>query len=245
MGENAGEYAGKAVEQDLGEHEDTEERVPQKVGRGYLISMEGLDGAGKTTQLQLLGNWLKERAISYVLTREPGGTALGAEIRKLLFSHPELAITPLAEAFLFQADRAQHFTTLIEPALAEGITVVTDRCLDSSIVYQGAVRGVGEALTEQLSLLATAGRLPDLTILLDLDPRFVQDRTSISSTESSSREPQSRFDRESLEFHQRLRTGFLALAQANPQRIKIVDASQPPDQVHQHITALVARLFGR
>ncbi|HZR38777.1 MAG TPA: dTMP kinase [Ktedonobacteraceae bacterium] len=211
--------------------------------QGFLISFEGLDGAGKTTQIRLLGRWLEEHAVSYVLTREPGGTALGAEIRKLLFHHPELAITPLAEAFLFQADRAQHFATLIVPALEAGITVITDRCFDSSIVYQGAVRGVGVEVCEQLSLLATGGRIPDLTILLDLNPEFVEERTQVAEHQSGLRESQSRFDREALAFHQQLREAFLALARTHPQRIKVIEASQSQEQIHQQIVALVERLL--
>ncbi|HLG74858.1 MAG TPA: dTMP kinase, partial [Ktedonobacteraceae bacterium] len=116
------------------------------MSRGYLISFEGLDGAGKTTQMDLLADWLQARGIKYIRTREPGGTPLGVEIRRLLFHHPELTITPLAEAFLFQADRAQHFATVVLPALEQGTLVLSDRCFDSSIAYQGAARGVGTEL---------------------------------------------------------------------------------------------------
>src|SRR5581483_7522086 len=116
-----------------------------EVGRhkGYLISFEGLDGAGKTTQMELLARWLDAAQQPYIRTREPGGTPLGGEIRQLLFHRPDLTITPLAEAFLFQADRAQHFSTLVLPYLEAGSLVITDRCFDSSIAYQGAARGVG------------------------------------------------------------------------------------------------------
>ena len=112
---------------------------------GKLISFEGLDGAGKTTQIELLTHWLQARGIPYLHTREPGGTPLGAEIRRLLFERPDLDITPLAEAFLFQADRAHHFSTLVLPALEAGTLVVTDRCFDASIAYQGFARNVGPA----------------------------------------------------------------------------------------------------
>src|SRR6266704_5834135 len=126
--------------------------------------------------MDLLEQWLDVRQVSYVRTREPGGTPLGVEVRHLLLNRPELAITPLAEAFLFQADRAQHFATLVIPALDEGKLVITDRCFDASIAYQGFARGVDVALIEQLSLLATQGYQPDLTILLDLDPSEVHGR---------------------------------------------------------------------
>jgi dTMP kinase len=211
------------------------------VDRGRLISFEGLDGAGKTTQMQLLEQWLTVRHIPYVRTREPGGTPLGVEIRHLLFGHSDLVITPLAEAFLFQADRAQHFSTVILPALEAGTLVITDRCFDSSIAYQGAARGVGVELVEHLSLLATQGHAPDLTILLDLDPALVHRRTD-SDNEQSGREGQSRFDRETEQFHQRLRQAYLALASRYPERIKVIDASQSAERIHKEIVELIEPL---
>lgn len=212
------------------------------MSRGRLISFEGLDGAGKTTQIRLLEQWLQERAIAYISTREAGGTPLGAEIRQLLFHRPDLVITPLAEAFLFQADRAEHFTTLILPALAKGTHVITDRCFDSSIAYQGAARGVGVELVEHLSLIATQGHVPDLTILLDLEPTLVRQRTDVSHDQSGTREQQSRFDAESDTFHITLRQAFLTLAHNHPERIKVVDASQSVEQIHEQIVGLVKRL---
>lgn len=209
------------------------------VSRGCLISFEGLDGSGKTTQMGLLEQWLQERGIAYVRTREPGGTPLGVEIRSLLFQRPDIIITPLAEAFLFQADRAQHFTNLILPKLEQGVHVLTDRCFDSSIVYQGAARGVGTTLVEQLSLVATQGHSPDLTLLLDLDPTLVSQRTDTSHDQSGLREQQSRFDTETLEFHRTLRQAFLTLAHKYPERIKVIDALQPPEHVHQKIVLLI------
>jgi len=213
------------------------------MSQGYLISFEGLDGAGKTTQMDMLGRWLEEQEIAYIRTREPGGTPLGSEIRRLLFHHPELTITPLAETFLFQADRAQHFATLVFPALAAGTLVITDRCFDSSIAYQGAAQGVGTELVEHLSLLATQNCVPDLTFFLDLDPDQVSLRTSVENDQSGQREQQSRFDRAGEQFQIRLRQAFLALAHANPERIKIINAAQTPLQVHQDILALLVQLL--
>lgn len=213
------------------------------MSRGRLISFEGLDGSGKTTQMLLLEQWLQRQGIAYVRTREPGGTPLGLEIRSLLFHRPNITITPLAEAFLFQADRAQHFTTLVLPKLEEGIHVLTDRCFDSSIAYQGAARGVGTALVEHLSLIATQGHVPDLTILLDLDPTLVQERTDISQERNGQREQQSRFDSETIAFHQTLREAFLTLARNHPERIKVIDAAQPSEWIHQRIVAFVESLL--
>ena len=213
------------------------------MNQGRLISFEGLDGAGKTTQMGLLERWLEARGISYVRTREPGGTPLGLEIRHLLLNRPDLAIVPLAEAFLFQADRAQHFATLVIPALREGNLVITDRCYDASIAYQGFARGVGVELVEQLSMLATQGYKPDLTILLDLDPSEVHRRTDMASDQSGTREKQTRFDAEEEAFHTRVREGFRALARTHPDRIKVVDASRSPEDIHLAIVGLVKPLL--
>jgi len=213
------------------------------VKKGRLISFEGLDGAGKSTQMSMLERWLEALDVPFIHTREPGGTPLGMEIRQLLLNRPELAIVALAEAFLFQADRAQHFATLVIPALHEGKLVLTDRCFDASIAYQGFARGVGVALIEQLSLLATQGYKPDLTILLDLDPSEVQSRTDIAQDQSGRREGRTRFDAEAEVFHQRVQEGFHTLARAYPERIKVVDASRSPEDIHREITRLVEPLL--
>ena len=213
------------------------------MSRGRLISFEGLDGAGKTTQMDLLEKWLEAQHILYVRTREPGGTPLGIEIRQLLLNRPELAITPLAEAFLFQADRAQHFAEIVLPALAEGKLVITDRCFDASIAYQGHARGVGIELVARLSIIATQGHIPNLTILLDLDPSQVHTRTDTGNDQSGFREGQTRFDKEAEQFHRRVREAFLTLARLYPERIKVLDASRPPQQIHEEIIALVKPLL--
>lgn len=204
--------------------------------KGRLISFEGLDGAGKTTQMRLLEQWLQEHNIAFIRTLEPGGTPLGAEIRRIVLNRPDLAIVPLAESLLFQADRAQHFARLVIPALQAGKLVITDRCYDASIVYQGYARGVGVELVEHLSMLATQGIQPDLTILLDLDPSQVHNRTV---TTAGQREERNRFDVEAVAFHQRVREGFHMLARTYPARIKVVDASQTVEAIHEAIVELV------
>ena len=211
--------------------------------KGHLISFEGLDGAGKSTQMYMLERWLEALQVPFIHTREPGGTPLGIEIRQLLLNRPELAIVPLAEAFLFQADRAQHFATVVIPALKEGKLVLTDRCFDASIAYQGYARGVDISLIEHLSLLATQGYKPDLTILLDLDPSKVHRRTDIKQDHSGMREGRTRFDEEAESFHQRVQEGFRALARAYPERIKVIDASRTPEEIHQEIIGLVQALL--
>ncbi len=207
--------------------------------KGRLISFEGLDGAGKSTQMSMLARWLEASHVPFIHTREPGGTPLGIEIRQLLLNRPELAIVPLAETFLFQADRTQHFATLVIPALQEGKLVLTDRCFDASIAYQGYGRGVDISLIEHLSLLATQGYKPDLTILLDLNPSEVHHRTDIARDLSGTREGRTRFDAEGEAFHQRVQEGFRALARAYPKRIKVVNAARTLEEIHQEIIELV------
>ncbi|MGZ3611128.1 MAG: dTMP kinase [Ktedonobacteraceae bacterium] len=211
--------------------------------KGRLISFEGLDGAGKSTQMNMLAHWLEEQHVPFIYTREPGGTPLGNEIRRLLLNRPELSIVALAEAFLFQADRAQHFATLVIPTLQEGKLILTDRCFDASVAYQGYARGVDISLIQHLSLLATQGYKPDLTIFLDLDPMQVHRRTDIAHDQSGMREVQTRFDTETEAFHQRVQEGFRALARAYPERIKVIDASRTPEEIHREIIALVEALL--
>lgn len=210
---------------------------------GKLISFEGLDGAGKTTQIELLTRWLDEWGVSYIRTREPGGTPLGLEVRRLLMDYPDLEMTPLAEAFLFQADRAQHFSRLVLPALEAGKLVITDRCFDASIAYQGFARNVGPELVAQLSMIATQGHIPDLTLLLDLDPERVRQRIDPLNDASGMREPPSRFDSETETFHRRVQQGFRLIARAHPARIRVLDASRPAEEVHREIIRLVEPLL--
>lgn len=210
--------------------------------RGRLFSFEGLDGAGKTTQIKLLTDWFDSQGLAHLSTREPGGSPLGQEIRHLLLYRPDLEITPLAEAFLFQADRAQHFASVILPALATGMHVITDRCLDSSIAYQGAARGIGTDLVTRLSLLATQEHVPDLTFFLDLDPAMVRQRTEVNEQHGRSDVP-SHFDQAAEPFQQHLRQAFLDQATRYPTRITVLDASQPVSQLHQQILALVKPLL--
>jgi dTMP kinase len=193
--------------------------------------------------MNMLERWLEALQVPFIHTREPGGTPLGIEIRQLLLDCPELTIVPLAEAFLFQADRAQHFATLVIPALNEGKLVITDRCFDASIAYQGFGRGVDISLIEHLSLLATQEYKPDLTILLDLDPSEVHRRTDVEQDQSGMREVRTRFDAETESFHQRVQKGFRALARSHPERIKVIDATRTPEEIHQEIIGLVQALL--
>ncbi|WOQ70252.1 dTMP kinase [Microbacterium limosum] len=204
--------------------------------RGLWITLEGGDGAGKTTQAGLLESWLRERGREVVRTREPGGTEVGTLIRDIVLHHRG-DVAPRAEALLYAADRAHHVATLVRPALARGQVVVQDRYLDSSVAYQGAGRVLDAAEVRELSLWATEGALPDLTVLLDLDPAAARARLDAAD------KPFDRLEAEREEFHVRVREAFRALADAEPQRFLVLDASRPAADlaaaVRERVTALL------
>lgn len=187
--------------------------------QGLFITFEGGDGSGKSTQSELLAGWLRSQGRTVVLTREPGGTDLGNELRDIVL-HRRGHIAPRAEALLYAADRAHHIATKVRPALAEGTIVLQDRYLDSSVAYQGAGRVLSPQEVRDLSLWAAEGLLPDLTILLDLDESVGRDRLKVRT----------RYDRledEEQEFHARVRSGYLALAAAEPERFLVLAANEP------------------
>lgn len=189
--------------------------------RGIFITLEGGDGAGKTTQASLLEEWFQSQGRDVVRTREPGGTPLGVEIREMVL-HSRGHIDERAEALLYAADRAQHIETLVRPALAEGKVVIQDRYFDSSVAYQGVARDLGADRVRGLSLWATRDLLPDLTVLLDLSVEDGRARLEALGK---------RFDRleaEAAAFHERVRQAFLDLAAAEPERFLVLDATQSP-----------------
>lgn len=202
-------------------------------GRGSFVVFEGGDGAGKSTQLDLLRAWLADREVEVVLTREPGGTPLGAQIRELLL-HGD-AVAPRAEALLFAADRAQHVETVVRPALERGAIVLQDRYLDSSVAYQGAGRELDPQEVRQLSVWATHELRPDLTVLLDVEPEVGRERRGSSDD---------RLEQEAQDFHARVREHFLALAQAEAHRYLVVDAALPPEEIASIVREAVAPLVG-
>jgi len=201
-----------------------------------FISFEGIDGVGKSTQANLLEDFLREKGQQVVRTLEPGGTELGHEIRNLLL-HRKGHVAPRAEALLYAADRGHHVETLIRPALAEGKVVITDRYLDSSVAYQGAGRELEAAEVRQLSIFATKGLLPDLTILLDLDAEAAMARRTKTGAEPD------RLEREKAEFFERVRQSYLTLAVAEPNRFLVVDASQSIETMQAQIRARVSELL--
>lgn len=205
---------------------------------GLFVTLEGGDGAGKTTQARLLEEWLAARGETVVRTREPGGTEVGVQIREIVLHHRG-EIDPRAEALLYAADRAQHIGTLVRPALERGEVVIQDRYIDSSVAYQGAGRVLDASEVRNLSKWATHDLRPDLTVLLDLDPTAARLRLDASRT---------RFDRlesEKAEFHARVRQAFLDIAGSDPERFLVVDASRPVEEIAGEVRARVGTLLGR
>lgn len=201
--------------------------------RGLWVTIEGGDGAGKTTQATLLETWLREQGRTVVRTREPGGTDVGVLVRDIVLHHRG-DIAPRAEALLYAADRAHHVATQVRPALARGEIVIQDRYLDSSVAYQGAGRVLDAAEIRDLSLWAAEGALPDVTVLLDLDP--VSARARLDADDK----PFDRLESEHAEFHARVRAAFLALAAAEPDRFLVLDATHPPEELAAQVRARVA-----
>ncbi|KXZ61019.1 Thymidylate kinase [Microbacterium laevaniformans] len=192
--------------------------------RGLWVTFEGGDGTGKTTQATRLETWLREQGRTVVRTREPGGTEVGVLIRDIVLHHRG-EVSPRAEALLYAADRAQHVATLVRPALARGEVVIQDRYFDSSVAYQGAGRVLDAEQVRDLSMWATEGALPDLTVLLDLDPATARRRLDAAD------KPFDRLEAEKSEFHERVRSAFLALAAADPARFLVLDAALPADEL--------------
>jgi dTMP kinase len=196
-----------------------------------LITFEGVEGSGKSTQIRRLERWLRREGHRTETTREPDGTALGVGVRRLFERGPR----PLAETFLFMAARQQHVAEKISPWLRAGRVVLCDRYTDATLAYQGYGRGVDLQLIRELNVQATGGVAPDLTLLFDVDPavgfRRIADRRL------------DRFEREKLAFHRRVRRGYLELMRAEPKRIRLVDAARAPEHVERDVRALVQELL--
>lgn len=201
--------------------------------RGLFITFEGGDGAGKSTQVALLTEYLRGRGLEVLHTREPGGTALGVALREAVL-HGKDEIVPRAEALIYAADRANNIATRVRPALERGEIVLQDRYLDSSVAYQGSGRDLGAQEIRDLSLWATGGLLPDLTVLLDIDP--VEGRARVTAQRGGL----DRLEAEGREFHERVRAKFLELAEAEPRRFLVVDATLAPEVIAELVRARVA-----
>ncbi len=212
--------------------------------RGKLITFEGIDGCGKSTQMRLLGQYLAERGVAVVSTREPGGTELGRKVRSALLDGGAGSVEPLAELLLYAADRAQHVRRVILPALSLGKVVLSDRFYDATTVYQGYARGFDLELVNQLNELATGGLKPDLTLLFDLDVETGLKRTMRrgDGTGVTAAGPD-RLDQEPVEFHERVRQAYLDIAAHEPERFRVIPSAGPVEVTFELMIRAVRDLF--
>ena len=204
---------------------------------GLFLTFEGGDGSGKTTQINRLVAWLESQGQTVVLTREPGGTDLGVELRNIVM-HRKGFIAPRAEALLYAADRSHHIHTLVRPALERGEIVVQDRYLDSSVAYQGAGRVLDPDEVRELSLWGTERLMPNLTVLLDVPASVAKARQAAEDRDYD------RLEAEAEDFHTRVRESYLALAGAEPERFLVVNGELPIEEIHQVIITRVSDLLG-
>ena len=197
--------------------------------RGKFITIEGTEGVGKTTNIQFIQSWLHSKQLAYLCTREPGGTPLAEQIRELLLAPREELVCDTAELLLMFAGRAQHLNQVIEPALEEGAWVLCDRFTDATYAYQGAGRGMGTSLISELELIVQGSLRPDLTLILDIPVEMGLKR-------ASERSAPDRFEQEKTEFFDRVRNGYLQIADQHPDRCVVIDASQPLDEVQRELS---------
>lgn len=200
-----------------------------------FITFEGIEGCGKTTQVQRLEKYLRDHNIPVLCTLEPGGTGIGTNIRRILLNTENEEISPLAELLLYEADRAQHIDEVIKPALNEGKWVVCDRFFDATIAYQGAAREQDMKLIQYLNDKVTQGIRPDITFLLDCPVQTGLKRALMRNL-SAPDEGQDRFEREKEQFHRRVREGYLDLSRQNKKRFKVIDAGRSLAEVEKEIT---------
>ena len=199
------------------------------MNKGLFITFEGADGCGKTTQLMLMAKYLKEHGTDVLVTREPGAKGLGEKLREILLNY-DGEVSSQAEAFLFLADRAQHMDVIIKPAVAAGKIVLCDRHTDSSVAYQGYGRGIDISRINMLNDIATGGRKPDLTIVFDVDVE-----TSLARVGKE----KDRIENAGMEFFNRVRNGYLQIAKQEPERVKVIDATQSIEAIHIQVIKLI------
>ena len=211
---------------------------------GIFITFEGIEGSGKSTQITKLAEYLKALNHPVRLTREPGGTAIGDQVRKILLDPANTLLVPRAELLLYAAARAQHLEELILPALKAGSIVLCDRFSDATLAYQGYGRGLDTKLIRALDRITTSGVMPHLTLLLDIDAAAGIGRAR-GRNQRDGLESEARFENEALAFHERVRAGYLALAAQESARFRVVDASRVPDAVQETIRGIVDRELNR
>jgi dTMP kinase len=204
-----------------------------------FITLEGIEGSGKSTQILHIVNFLNTLGLKCVMTREPGGTRIGRKIRSILLDPESAAMNPAAELLLYTADRVQHIQEIILPMIEGGSIVICDRYFDATLAYQGVARGLDMTLILDLHKLVCRNLKPDLTFLLDLPPDTGLLRAWKQLESGARMNAESRFEKETLAFHERVRTGYLAIAEKEPDRFRIIDASQSKDQVQNQITRVL------
>ncbi len=213
------------------------------MSHGIFITLEGIDGTGKSTHARRLRNYLLKRGIATVLTREPGGTKVGEQIRRLLLNPKITRLSSLAELTLMYAAREQHLEEVVRPALARGHVVISDRYNDASFAYQGYGRMLGVQTVHALDRIICGRTQPELTLLLDLDPQAALARARTRNKRH--RVKNTRFENHGLKFQKRVRAGYLALAQKQPRRIKVIQADQPVAEIEADIQRIVDALLAR
>lgn len=219
------------------------EFFPMAARRGVFVTLEGIEGSGKSLQIERLAAWLRARGETAVVTREPGGTPLGRRLRSLLLEAGAGAVRPETELFLYVADRVQHLLEVIDPALARGEVVLCDRFVDATLAYQGYGRRLPLELVLALHSHPPLDRRPDRTVLLDLDPKTGLERARRRNRERGVARREGRFELEGLDFHRRVRDGYLALATTFPERIRVVPAGGSAEEVEARVLEAVRDLF--
>ncbi|MBA2333682.1 MAG: dTMP kinase [Pyrinomonadaceae bacterium] len=209
--------------------------------RGQFITFEGIDGSGKSTQLRMLAGELRQRSVDVITTREPGGTPLGRRLREA-FLETEETVAPIAELLLFAADRAQHVEFLVKPALGEGRVVISDRFADATFAYQGAGRGFPEATVNQIIELATGGMKPDLTLFFDIS---VENALKRMRSRSETGERINRMDVETADFYTNVRSAYLAIAEREPMRFRIIDANGSVAEIQAAVVEIITKFLGK
>lgn len=204
------------------------------MSKGLFVTFEGVDGCGKTTQIELLNKYLQSKGFKTLLTREPGAKGLGEKVREILLNY-DGEVSPRCESFLFLADRAQNADCIIKPAIKNGVIVLCDRHTDSTIAYQGYGRGVNIAELKSLNDMAVGGLKPDLTFVFDIDAETSMQRVGSEKD---------RMESAGFEFFEKVRKGYLDIAKQEPERVKVIDSTKPIEQIQKEVLELLENVIG-
>jgi len=211
--------------------------------KGMFITFEGIEGCGKTTQIRLLDEHLKRKGFDTLLTREPGGTPIGEKIRSVLLNSAHTNMSPRTELLLYEASRNQHIFEKIAPAIGNGKIVLCDRYADATTAYQGTARRIQPEVVEEIHRVATGGLMPDITMLLDCPAEIGLSRARSRNEKDPNAASMDRFEREEMDFHERVRNGYLNIARREPNRVRVIDATTDVETMHRHIVEEVEKLL--